>query len=621
MAHSRSRAITRVEIAAGLVIVCALCSGTARADDEIVDWDGWRVHVENWIGAASVAVPSQVGALATGLSAMPSSVNGGLTFTCHQNMQRITLELGEPNLDPAREAELQLMMDKNQHVLDALNGKPEGLRRFITKLEQQGGGAAPAAPAPTMLDDDRDSMEFYLAHYSKQIAALQERASKERNRFDGLRSEGEKLVDGLDDIAKGAETTRELLARPFAVNDEACRRLMEIDRRINGYAVSVVDAKAACETALAEAERTAASCRSQADGDLIRARYEEAKRHAAQMTRDVEHILAEAGERTRLLDLVQKLDPTDVAMSTRERTTADLTQVEQDRTTVERVAADLQASRATLVDIETEAKELLTKVRRHRDDYVPLFSQSADRWQALIDSLVKDLAFTAPERDEATLGWEEAARHARHNLQALLDLELSTCKADERTPRMVEEAVAARDMALLKLGAAEHVLEAANDCGRQPAVPQAVQPTPTPVAPSIQLLPTTATTGPSLAGGLRIRGPASMTDGQRVVFVGTDGAGTPYPGGVTWNTSATDVLLIGADGGAVAEKPGHATVIAHKDGMTAFFDVQVLPAETPADAAAGFSSAGGGAAASGTAARPGSNVDSGVSPADRESVL
>jgi hypothetical protein len=606
MAHSGPKGIIRIEVAAGVLIACALCSGIATADDAIVDWDAWRVHVENWIGAASVAVPSQVGALATGISAAPASVQGSLTLKCHENMQRITLELDNPNLDPARKAQLQLMMDKNQHVVDALNGKPEGLRRFIKQLERQGGGVAAAAPAPTMLDDDRDSMEFFLAQYAKKIKELQERASKERNRFEGLRSEGEKLVDGLDDIAKGAETTREFLVEPFTVNDEACELLVDKDTQINAYAVVVVDARTACETALAQAEQTAANCRTQADADLIRARYEEAKQHGAQMVRDVEHILVEAGERTRLLDLVKKLDPTDVAISTREKAVADLKRVEQDRKTVERTAADLQDSRTKLVNIEKEAKDLLARVRRHRDDYVPLFPQSADRWQALIDPLVTDLALTAPERDQASLGWEEAAREARRNLDELLDLELSTCKADERTPRMVDEAVAARDLALLKLAAAEHVLAAANNCGRQPAAPPAPQPTPTPVGPSIQLLPATTTaTGTALAGGLRITGPASMTDGQRAVFVGTDGAGTPYPSGVTWNTSAEDVLLIGADGGAVAEKPGHATVIAHHGDKTAFFDVQVLPDEASTGAAAGFSSAGGGAVASGSSSTSG----------------
>ena len=155
MAHNRSRAMTGVEIATGLLIICALCPGTGWAEDEIVDWDGWRVHVENWIGAASVAVPTSVGTLAAGLAAAPSTVKGTLILKCNQNMQLIMDELDPPPTDKARENELKLMLEKNRHVMSALDGKPEDLREFLTKLQQQGSGTAAAAPAPTMLDTDR----------------------------------------------------------------------------------------------------------------------------------------------------------------------------------------------------------------------------------------------------------------------------------------------------------------------------------------------------------------------------------------------------------------------------------------------------------------------------------
>lgn len=610
MAHNGSRTVTKVEIAAGVLIVCALCSGTAWGDDAIVDWDGWRAHVENWIGAASVAVPSQVGALATGLSAMPSGTKSYLIFQCHENMRRIEFELDDPNLDPAREDELELMYDKNQHVLAALDGKPEGLREFIKKLEQQGGGAAAAAPAPTMLDDERDSMESLLSRYATRIRTLRQRAEGEHPRFDELRKEGVALRQGFKEIAEWAEMTGSLFRVSQAFVAEACERVGQTDRRINAYAVAVVDARAACETALAEAERSAAHCSSQADADLIRARYEDAKRLAARMVRDVELIEQEAVARNKLLELLKQEDPKDAAIVTREKAVLKGEALERDRKTVAQTTDSLWASFEALEQIETEAGNLLAEIRDSRDYYVTMFSDSAPRWKELTEPLMTDLVFQAPEREHARLGWEEPARTARRNLDELLAMQLTTCTPDDRTPRSVDEAVAARDLALLRLGAAEHVLATANDCGRQPAVPpvppSATQPSPAPVGPSVQLLPTTGTaTAPALAGGLRIQGPATMTDGQRIVFVGTDGAGTPYPSGVTWNTSASDVLLIGADGGAVAEKPGTATVIAHHGDKTAFLDVQVLPAEASTEAAAGFSSAGGGAVGAGSSSTSG----------------
>jgi hypothetical protein len=635
--HSTRRHITtglRRVAAAAVVAGFAAAAGTAPAADGAVDWDNVKTHVENWIGAASVAVPAQVGALATGVSAMPSSLKGGLTLRCHENMQRITLELGDPSLDPARTRELQLLLDKNQHVLDALNGQPEGLRTFITKLQQQGGGPAPS-PTRTMRDDDRDFMDSLLGRYAKRIEALRQRAQAEHRRFVELRDTGVELEEGLETLASWAETSRDAIELTEPFRAEACERYGATDRRIHAYAVAVVDDESACEMAVREAERLASDCRSRADADLIRARWDEAKRLAARTVKDVELIEREAVVRMKLLDFLAQHDPTDLAVTTRANAVVKQKQLESDRTKVAQTATSLWESYEALIGIEQEGEDLLDEIRDSRDHYVKVFPGSAPRWKALTETLVTDLVFQAPDRQQARLGWEEAARGARDQLEALLASQLTTCTPDDRTPRAIDEAVAARDAALLHLAAAEHVLARADDCGRRPAAPPtsapAAQPAPTPTGSSIQLLPTTVPSGPALAGGLRIRGPATLVDGQAAVYLGTDGAGTRYPGGVTWNTSAEDVLLIGADGTAVAEKPGRATVVAHLDDMTAFFDVEIL-AVVPdlrgrslaealgllrdaglRGAAGGFSAAGSsGSKVTGQSLAPGSNAPAGT---------
>jgi len=97
-----------------------------------------------------------------------------------------------------------------------------------------------------------------------------------------------------------------------------------------------------------------------------------------------------------------------------------------------------------------------------------------------------------------------------------------------------------------------------------PAPGPSSEPTPEPPTPPSQEY-----------GGLFISGPARMVLGSGAGFQAADGGGRPYAG-VEWASSVEDVVTIDGSGSAVANKVGTATVIAHKDGMTAFFDVEVV---------------------------------------------
>ena len=88
-------------------------------------------------------------------------------------------------------------------------------------------------------------------------------------------------------------------------------------------------------------------------------------------------------------------------------------------------------------------------------------------------------------------------------------------------------------------------------------------------------------------GGLFISGPARMVLGSGAVFQAADGGGKPYAG-VEWASSVEDVVTIGGGGSAVANKVGSATIIAHKDDMTAFFDVAIVECILEADCPAGY---------------------------------
>lgn len=576
-----------IAVIAHLAVALLLAATPAvAAGEDAVDWDLVKEHFENWVGAASAGLPASAGAAATSLSAMPQGTKNGLLFRCHANMVRADDELQDPGIDAARRDELRVLLDKNQAVIDALDGKPENLRAILAKQQGTGGtpASAPAADsAAAMRADEEEFMRGLLARYRSAIEDLRVQAAAQHRRFEALHDEAVKLDREIYEIGYWAVDQRSLVRLEDALLAQICVDLAEVEKRAQAYAVSVLDGETRCRQALAEAERLAADCRSPADAALIRQRYEEAKRDAARMTPDLEESRGEALKRQRLVEGITDNDAPARLADAHGKADAMLQKLAGYRKTIESTLALRDEPLSALAELERQADELRTTIRESRTYYVQEFPHSKDSWDELVYELSADLVFKAPDPEMAAVNWLEHAMTARRQIEALqaMTVTAASCSGDQRTDLIIERAQTARDLTLLRLGASEHVLAAADACGQStPAPPPAsgqppASPAPTPAAPAIQLLPTTAPAGPALAGGLRIQGPSKLLPKQVVRYVGTDGAGTPYPDGVTWNTSDETVLVIGADGSGVVKKPGTATIIAHHGDKTAFLDVAI----------------------------------------------
>ncbi len=464
-ASSSPRRLILRGIAVLAVGAALLSPAVAGADDDAVDWQNVRTRLENWINAASTALPAQVGAPAAALVAMPSSLKGGLMMRCHQNLRRIQGELMDhPELDAPRRAELQLLLEKNQHLLDALNGRPQGLEDFLRRHQQQGGGAA-GSPTPIMTEDERGVMDDLLGRYRTRLEALQGQASREQKTFAGLRDEATALDKELSEIAGWAKDAAAVRRTP-EIMQGACDHLEDAQRRAQAWAVAVLDGETSCNRALDEAEQRAADCRTDADVALIRRRWVEATRAAAQMAKDLEFAdqSAEVARRTvKVLadyqDIVKLKQVQEAARAKRTRLTA----VSDD------IGAKVDAmldSLDTLEAIQAEAAALREQVRRSRADSVPLFPESKPQWDALEQALEADLSLTAPERSSNRFEWSREVTRAREDLDALLAVQAPSCAADDRTGEIIERAAAAKDAVMLRLAAAKHVLADADRCAR-----------------------------------------------------------------------------------------------------------------------------------------------------------
>ncbi|MDD2317503.1 MAG: PASTA domain-containing protein [Desulfobacterales bacterium] len=566
----------------GLLILLMLPLPARAAD--------WNALVK-WASTADTHVPAQVDALVTDKSAVPVATRVLLASKCHQNMQNYHLELDNPNLSEKRRQELLFLWHKHRNVLDALDGKPENLKKMIDDLKAGTYQAPPRKPptAANMKDEEKENMEDQLARYRRKVADLKQRADRAfRDYEDSIDSiiEHTDLLCRIEMWTLGKKNQYE-----NAILD--CQAAKETDDKAKAYAVAVCDNEKACDRKLKEAAAQAAICRTKADGDMIVALYEEALKISARMEKDLEEVQRAFEVRDQYFQRWKRWKENqkkaEIADQLRQ-----LNDIEPRLRGTLKKAYDLAKS---MDACSKEVQDLTGEIRQAELYYVKLFPHAKSQWQALLDDLASSSRNLAP----LGTGRDERTRRNDHRLDAisaikkdLLFLEnviAQLCPLNDLAATIIDQAVASRNAAVWNLAANEHLLAKASQCGQAvttvPQGPGSLQPPPTPPAPAtqplnpVQLLP--GLTDPNSVGGLFIQGPARLISGENTTYRAADGAGNRYTSGITWNVSDETVLVMDpATGQATAFKAGWCTIVVHlmKPGWEypskAFFDVVVL---------------------------------------------
>ena len=479
---------------------------------QAVDWDSLREFVEGWISAAGTQVPDPVGSFASMISAVPAATQAALLQKCQQNMQTAILELDDPKITEKRIQELHFILDKNQAVKDALSGKPENLRKIISDLKAGIYRPADKPPGFDITAEEKENMAGLLSRYEKKIADIGTKAfaawEAYRKALKTLASETGLLDQLFTWIVGNVDSYGRLKARA----DILCEVIRQTSEKSKAYAVLVIDHETPCREKLKNASDRAAVCKTKEDKEFIRAQFEDAKKIAAQMEKD----LTEAETQLNLWD--QSLtewkaipDRMKNAPGKQElnRKQTELTQressVQQNLVTVFRSAGEIKG-------IVSEANTLEADILSSEQYYTKLYPESKDRFQALIRELKKDITLNVPDFDGAdeVTGAQASLQKVPWHLsyfKILNNMEISPCPSDDQTRDIFLNALAARDEALLELAAHEGLVDSAGNCGQTPPPPpppvagssSAPPQPPSPLTP-VQLLPGLTSPG-SGAGG------------------------------------------------------------------------------------------------------------------------
>lgn len=473
-----------------------------------------------------------------------------------------------------------------------------GIYRVLVAALLLAPAAAPGqnASAPAR-DEARREMEQKLAEYRRQTG---EAVDAWKSAFAAheavLRPLEARMAEVWNLLAsKGRSQSLDAL---IGSGKDLCAQIEEVQRESDAVAVHAVDRAKACAAAMDDAQARAAACNGPAAAAAINAGLDAAARAAAAVERDLAQL-------QRYRDVLGRHLEAQAPLARRHAELA----AEITSFITRATALFNEVAATTLPDISQpplRIEEIATKVEEEAARYAEQFPDAKERWDMLIswhrgeklrigEALGRGDAF---QRDRERLTrYFDAIKRANYPASRAFP----ACGDAARLQTLLDRASVEADMARLKLFLTEDLRARAAACRQagaapapapaSPAAPAQDRPQPEPMN---LLGPPSAAAAPP-AGGIFIKGPATIAPGQAVVYTATDGEGNPYTSGVQWTSSSEDVLVVGGSGGrAVALKKGSAVIIAYHPtaGRNAFLNVTVdgsaQPDAAPEPARSGF---------------------------------
>ena len=555
-----------------------------------VDWDRWREHAENWVSAIGTQSPDPV--MATALSSVPSATKGIMIQKCNKNMQDALLELLEPALTEKRRQELNVLMDKNQAMKDALAGKPENFRRILKEIDNR--SYEPNDHQKTarqkLSELERENMDDLIARLRKKAQDVADASKDDIRESSRLKTEIYGELEAGSDYIQGVRQrcSKGLKSYNRYKTENPCTAAREIEREIKALCVLTLDNETKYKRHIELARNRLANCRDKKDAVFIKSAFDDAKKTTAQIEKDVAEIhalMARAQNNFKEYETLKDTFNNMIPALYKEGTEYYRGMVSR----VNKLNKRLGTHRRRFEPHYSKIADIYSQVVDARQYYLPRYPDTKKKWDDL-DLMVENIKLDIQdEMDEVAhknrmIGilrntgdiWEEISKAQK--------VKLNDCVRDPDTDRIVAKADTARVNVLLDLAGNIDLPDRADACNQK----KAQAPAPGTATSQTNTTPQTLATPPpgpaqppasqppaADSGGLFISGKSRLRSGEGATFTARDGAGQPYPSGVIWNSSVEDVFVMGADGSGVAFKAGTSTIIAHKDDMVAYFDVTV----------------------------------------------
>jgi hypothetical protein len=539
------------------------------------DWSRLSGEIAGWLDDGSL-VPSGVRELAAGSGAAPLTVQVTLLTFCRKVMAEAARELAGGDLAPAWQEALMLRYEKASRLSDALTGKPAPLRALLHDLDA-GRPVENFSYTASMQVEEAAFLDDLIARYQVRLKSLLAEAERAWEPVEPARAQAreayEMLIDRLNDLKLHSETFKATAGKIQALCDFG----RELERAIMAYGGRAGELAERANARLTTARNAVVTCRSSADADAIRAAY-----HAAEG--EVAESRIALGQAQRLVDAYRE-NRTEVAdgrevMAKMQRNNADIA---SRLPTSDPVIADWRTKEATWRAARQQLERLMSDVWRIRQDYRNDFPARMRQVDTMLGDASKSGLLDKPEA--LVLDWYSARQQAEADAQSLIGRPIPAC-----APSVVDvdalQASAARafDSAFVALQVSEYVLAKVDACANAansappvlPLAPPIAAMGPTPATPAVPSPTPAASVPPSpTSGNLRIVGPGVLIARVGGRFDAADEAGNLDDRGVTWNTSAEDVLSVGSQGLAIAHKAGTVTVLAIRGGQSAFKTVEV----------------------------------------------
>jgi hypothetical protein len=577
-----------------LIFNLALVFPPAASSD---DWSESRLKDAVDVFLTAVGSQSPDPGFATALSAAPGGTKVGLLKKCNKNMLEINDEL-EDNPPAARAAKLLEKLDRNHAVFYAINGDPKPLQDFENfKKKQEQKRKKQAVKKKKKTYDEIKEMNDELARIHRKIDVIYNDSKKDIQSHIKMMKEFPSLAKQINEFYKQIQVHLEELKdfNKNKNNNNPCFKVKEYEKKIKAYSVRILDNKKIYYKNINQANKRLKSCKNNYDILFIKSSFETAKSSAAKIEKDSEKILDFLSQRETLHKEYEKLIK-DFNKKNKERFKIKNITYNKIVDQADEYYQKILDTSKRLVPQLNKMEKIKIEISRSQNYYIKRYpaSKIKNAWKDLSSRASRISEEIREETDNGLLDdhgeqLKRALSKIRKILNEVKDYGFNACDKDFIADKAADAALKIKAGVFKDLIANGRIPDLADACQSKKTPspvkdsksggkksPSKVTPPAVVTKPPSQTTPSTANSTDIYSGGLRIIGKSRLISGEGATYIATDGAGKPYKGGVSWTASVDNVFVMGSDGSGVAFKPGNCTLIAHKDDMTAFFDIQVV---------------------------------------------